>query len=533
MRNRYGSSRASGLFPTRARLAPAQLRTWAPVSAGSTYVGASGVVYRVVEDLLPGGFGSVSRVESDDGAQFALKTLHVELDDPDALEHEADSLQRVRHENVISYVDFGREPEPFMVMELARDGSLASRLQSAQQAGSHFTFETIFSWADQALRGLSAIHELLVHRDLKPDNILFIDEDLKIGDFGIARLVDASTRQHTFKGWGTPRYMPPEGWAGVGGPSPAPSYDLYSLGVVLYELIALRPAFEGDRTQLERAHLYEVPPALRQLRPAAPPQLEAIVLRLLRKDPADRGGTAEEIRQALIAARSSALTDVVLEADIASESPALERLRQGVSAMVQRQSAAEAARLAEAERLRQRRERFEAGRALLERMIEEALIVIRANVAPLVLDERRDGPGVWTFELPPGERSLAIFIRETDGSDFEGGRAPGEVLGFGAVRLDFPADHGDQMHSRASAGANLVMYVSEDTPWVPKLHIIEVRNNPVIAPVMRDVEPFHLEPHELPDHARWLWGGPVHVFQTRVEELQPTHLINWLGELGG
>lgn len=94
------------------------------------------------------------------------------------------------------------------------------------------------------------------------------------------------------------------------------------------------------------------------------------------------------------------------------------------------------------------------------------------------------------------------------------------------ARLDGQARASSSWDRRCSSHA-------EPAPWVPRIQIIEIRNNPVIAPVMRTVEPFYLEPHELPEHAKWLWGGPVHIFQTRVEELQADHLINWLSELVG
>lgn len=97
----------------------------------------------------------------------------------------------------------------------------ARRVRSS--ARSVLTVETIAQWASQLLQGLVAIHEVLLHRDLKPGNVLLESDVLKIADFGMTRLVEASTRTEKLKGGGTPLYMPPEGWAGEAGPAPEPA----------------------------------------------------------------------------------------------------------------------------------------------------------------------------------------------------------------------------------------------------------------------------------------------------------------------
>jgi serine/threonine protein kinase len=199
-----------------------------------------------IEHIGPGGFGSVERVRDDEGSEYALKTLHLGFD-AGVLTAETENLRRVEHENVVGYVDHGIDPEPFLVMQLATGGTLKDYVGAAAQDGEHFPISTVLDWAAQLLRGLSAIHEVLLHRDLKPANVLFHDNLLKIADFGMTRLVEASTRTETLKGGGTPLYMPPEGWAGQTGPTPTPGYDLYSLGVILYELATLQVPFTGGR----------------------------------------------------------------------------------------------------------------------------------------------------------------------------------------------------------------------------------------------------------------------------------------------
>jgi serine/threonine protein kinase len=106
--------------------------------AARRYIGQDGTVYEALDHIGPGGFGSVERVRSSVGEEFALKTLHLGFD-PGVLAVEAENLRRVHHENVVAYVDHGDDPEPFLVMELATDGSLKDYVSAAQQAGEHFT----------------------------------------------------------------------------------------------------------------------------------------------------------------------------------------------------------------------------------------------------------------------------------------------------------------------------------------------------------------------------------------------------------
>ncbi len=81
------------------------------------------------------------------------------------------------------------------------------------------------------------------------------------------------------------------------------------------------------------------------------------------------------------------------------------------------------------------------------------------------------------------------------------------------------------------AGANIVVYVVQGTPWIPRLQIIELENNAIVQHTMRDYEPFFLERNELAEHGPWLWGGATHVFQSRVQDLTTDVLVEWLSRL--
>jgi hypothetical protein len=343
-------------------------------------------------------------------------------------------------------------------------------------------------------------------------------------------VIDASTRLHTFKGWGTPTYLPPEGWEGPEGPTPTSSYDLYSLGVLLFELTTLRLPFEGNRDALMRGHLYQAPPSPLSLRLDVSPQLDALILQLLQKDPARRGDDAAAVRTAL----RSIHANVVAKADSSRLAgpieAALDRLHQGVSALVQEESAAEARRRARGAAEQARVDRFNAGLEILSRLIDEAVVVVHAHATPLKLRVQREEQDVWTFTLPPSENAMEIRLSPALDAIFLSERKPGDIVGFGHVEVLKPGGAGRRTPLLPAAGANIVMYVREEAPWVPRLQIVELRNSALVEPMHR-FEPFFLGPTELGEHGAYLWGGAVHVFQSTVSELTSDVLVEWLSRL--
>lgn len=489
------------------------------------YMSDGGKAYRVVGPLgAAGGFGSVVEVEDEAGASFALKTLHFGLS-ADVLAVEAENLRRVRHENVVSYADFGSEPEPFLVMELARGGSLKDYISEARQRGEHFPVETVLEWARQLLGGLAAIHSVLLHRDLKPGNVLLEGESLKIADFGIARLVEASTRDETFKGGGTAAYMPPEGWAGSQGPSPTPAYDLYSLGVMLFEIATLELPFSGDREALRKAHRFTEPPSPRSLRSDIPLPLERLILQLLRKTPEERGDSAKAGVELLAKVKEP-------EHPVADNTAAvLTRLQEHASAAMQAAAAREAEEARTVEAIREANELMAAATDKFGALLEEAAALVAQNVAPLRLTRRGDGHGGnWSFELEQSPRSVTIQLGPppSDVLDHAANR-PGHIVLFGYIAV---TQGGSRRHdAEGLGGANIVAYTQEHAPWVIRFQLVELTHNALLMEPMRAFEPFFLMPFELDDHGPFLWGGAMHVFQSRWTELTRDGLLEWLARL--
>ena len=207
-------------------------------------------------------------------------------------EREAQLMARVSHPGIVQVHDIGYDQGSlYYVAELVDGESLADRLARGRLDPSHAR-----GLAAQLCRALAAAHaQRVVHRDIKPENVL-IDRSgrVKVGDFGIARLAEASSDGVAGTVLGTPKYMAPEQARGA---VPTPATDIYGAGVVLYEMLAGEPPFvERSAVELALAHLSEPPPPL----PAdTPPALAEIASRALAKQPGERWTSARQMADAL------------------------------------------------------------------------------------------------------------------------------------------------------------------------------------------------------------------------------------------
>jgi len=258
--------------------------------------------YEVLARLGTGGMGTVYRVRQHPLERMAvLKLIHREMaSDATAVgrfEREMRVTAAIEHPHTVRVYDFGQiEGQPFLAMEYLAGRSLRQELDRSGALPA----ERVASIGVQVAKALGAAHRVgVVHRDLKPDNVMLVDgygerDFVKVLDFGIARSLDqggAGFRTKAGAIIGTPAYMSPEQASNV--PLDARS-DLYSLGVVLYEMLAGTPPFVGESiTALLFAHASVAPPPLPS-RISRPPALEAAILRLLSKDPAMRPASADE-----------------------------------------------------------------------------------------------------------------------------------------------------------------------------------------------------------------------------------------------
>ncbi|MQY12597.1 Serine/threonine-protein kinase PknD [Streptomyces sp. RB5] len=230
--------------------------------------------------------------------RVAVKIIHEHAASEETQElffREARTAGALTHPGVVTVYDLGRAEDNsvFLVMELVTGRDLRSVLRQDQP----LTVEQAVEWTALAADALAATHEAgVVHRDLKPDNLMLTSTgSVKILDFGIARYVSAATLASRVIG--TPAYMPPERLAGKAGDGRG---DLYSLGCVLYELLTGQPPFgSANFAQVVYAHVQEVPDPPSSHRAGIPPALDALVAELLAKTPGERPSTAAEVRDRL------------------------------------------------------------------------------------------------------------------------------------------------------------------------------------------------------------------------------------------
>src|SRR5438067_3758456 len=262
--------------------------------------------YELEELCGTGGMSSVFRAHDRQlERRVAIKILHEHYaDDPEYLERfrrEARAVAQLSHPNIVTVIDRGDDDgRQFIVFEHIEGENLKELVQRSGRLPVRRAVELALAVAE----GLAFAHEQgLVHRDVKPQNVLLSREgEVKVTDFGIARSlhVDHGVTQ-TGTVLGTGEYLAPEQ---ASGKPVSPATDVYSLGVVLWALLAGEVPFKGDNfVAVALRHVNEPVPHLRDIRPDVPPRLAAAVERALAKEPASRflsmGALAKELRACL------------------------------------------------------------------------------------------------------------------------------------------------------------------------------------------------------------------------------------------
>ncbi|HKE63618.1 MAG TPA: protein kinase [Micromonosporaceae bacterium] len=266
--------------------------------------------YELLTSLGHGGFGTVWRAHDRTlGRDVAVKLITLDTARPgtreeiaERFEREARAVAGLNHPNIVTAHDYGVEnATAYLVMELIGGGSLEDELAAREAAGrGPLDPPRVVSIGTQVAAGLAAAHAAgLIHRDLKPANVMNADADghVKIVDFGIARVADRSRITQTGMYLGTLRYTSPEQ---MGAGPVDPRSDLYSLGCMLFELVAGRSPYQAETPlQWMAAHQYASPTKVRTYAPFAPVALEVLIDRMLAKAPDGRPASAADVRRTL------------------------------------------------------------------------------------------------------------------------------------------------------------------------------------------------------------------------------------------
>lgn len=276
--------------------------------------------YELLERLGRGGMAEVRKAFDPQLKRYvAIKIMHADLRaDPDFIErftHEAQIIASLRHPNIIQVHDFqtsssdSEDSSAYMVMDYIEGNTLADYIRHLRQtmpAGSLPPGKELVQLFTSISLAIDYAHQhSMIHRDIKPTNILLDKNNTRtnpmgepiLSDFGIAKIMGTATGALTISGTGTPLYLSPEQAQGKPGNERS---DIYSLGVILYEICTGMMPFQGDNPRaIMWKHIQDVPVPPRLINPNMPAALDVVILRCLAKDPSNRFPSASSLTAAL------------------------------------------------------------------------------------------------------------------------------------------------------------------------------------------------------------------------------------------
>ena len=441
-------------------------------SAGMLIAGPEGEqTLRLEEVVGSGAFGDVWRAaDASSGASYAVKFPRVNAmgssNELTAFRNEVQAASKIHHPNVVPVLHVEAAPDefpPYLVMEFVEGGTLRERLKKYRVTNELVPLDLIQSWAEGLVDGIAAINEHMLHRDLRPENILMKGDTPLIGDFGLSKVVGAITRSETFKGGQHVLYMAPEGWKLETNDI---QLDMYAMGVVLFEIATLRypyelPADVRDIGGMRDMHLYQQPESLRQARPDLPIGFSHLVTRLMEKNAQNRFADWPEaglvLQKAWTADGGTAAGETRLVGELLAET----QRRHDTVAKQQLEADERAAARAESRRLDLHQ---------MERLIGDLNSAVtqynqRSGLGIIGVDCDADRRHCW-FKLPfAGSISLGF-----DWIDPPLNLRVGQVRFFGVVRHD------------DGAGFNYLLCRTDDLDLYGRWVVCHVSNSPLVRP---------------------------------------------------
>ena len=273
------------------------------ITIGSVVKDNKDNTYKLTEVIGQGGFGTVYKaIREKDSKLFAVKTLLQSFssdDDFQSFKNEVSLAQIVSGENIINYEyvhngEIFNELPPY-IMEYANGGTLAQEIEKRIKNDNPYNKEELQKMFLELVTGMKTINEKLVHRDIKPENILISNGVLKISDFGLAKIVNDTTRSKTLKGYGTVKYFAPEAWNSE---KNTIQMDIYSMGIIFYELATLEYPYvikNNDIQEYQNAHLYSSIKNARLLKERTTPEIYSMIIRMIEKATQKRFKTWDDI----------------------------------------------------------------------------------------------------------------------------------------------------------------------------------------------------------------------------------------------
>lgn len=267
--------------------------------------------YEVIREIGRGSFGTVYAVkERSSGRTFAAKTIQattlLDSREHQALLNEGKLAPNIDHPNVVHvyyFHDGERHPNlpPYLLMEYVVGGNNLQKVIDGRKPRNYFILPELINIFIQLTSGMQAINERLVHRDIKPDNILVDNGVYKISDFGLSKVAGAATRSETFKGINHIVYSAPEA---IRSEQNLPLMDMYSMGIVFFQVATLNLPYVvkpnlDPFTAWREAHLFQQPRDPAELNPELDLELSQMILKMISKRPADRYQSWDDVLQRL------------------------------------------------------------------------------------------------------------------------------------------------------------------------------------------------------------------------------------------
>lgn len=279
------------------------------IRVGTIFLDEKNLKYEVIEPIDNGSFGYVYKLKRlRDKTFYALKTLssvYVDESSLKAFENESRLAVQINNDNVIKYEfvhngNIFKDLPPYIIMEYANEGTLKALINRRQKNNEYFSVDELNLICNSIINGVESVNTKLIHRDLKPDNILIKDGVIKISDFGLSKLVEDSTRTFTFKGIGHIMYMAPEGW---NYDKNTIAMDIYSAGIIFYELCTLKHPLIiknlGNIEEWKDAHFFQIPEPPININKNIPINYSQTIMRMLEKDNSKRISNWKEIRESI------------------------------------------------------------------------------------------------------------------------------------------------------------------------------------------------------------------------------------------
>ncbi|MBD5116259.1 MAG: serine/threonine protein kinase [Ruminococcaceae bacterium] len=273
------------------------------LNIGSVVFDGKGNEYTLNKILGQGGFGYVYKaIRKKDNCTFAVKISLPSFNSEDdiiSFQNEITTALKVQGENVIKYEYvhngnvFDNLP-PYIIMEYAEGGTMNSILKDEND--DFYDNEILTTYFLQLANGMRSVNDVLIHRDIKPDNILICNGTFKISDFGLAKIASESTRTMTFKGGGTPVYMSPEAWDY--NKKNTIQMDIYSMGIIFYQLATNMYPYQmngNSHEDFKNAHLYSTAVNPERVNRSLSPTLASIINKMLEKSAKRRFNNWDEI----------------------------------------------------------------------------------------------------------------------------------------------------------------------------------------------------------------------------------------------